>query len=657
MNFRRLFLINLLLLSLFGMPLLAQEEMAEPDLRFAILDVLNTLPVIVAQEAGYFEEAGITVELTQSRRSVEIQAAAVAGELDGFQSDLVSALKVNANGGDVQLVRHVGITNSAFFGIVAGPGSGLESAADLAGSRIAISHNTIVEYTTDTLLAGAGVDVAEVEYVEIASILERMQELLEGSVPAATLPQPLLQIARQFGARDLLDDSVLDYVPEAVSFRTETMANKGEAVRAFLNAYERAVAELNAMRGDTSAYQRFVEEIEMDAGTEAQALVSSGIITVPTFAGARVPSAADYAIVHDWALEKGVLQEAQAYEDVVAAQFLPEEIADDTVYESEDVAATGTQEAMPEPDLRVLVAPSVTSLPIHIALGAGYFEEAGIRVELRETMDVLEIGGTQSAVINREVDGSLMDLVTQLKINAAGGDLRIVRHVGTEDFTNIAILVGPAGSALESVEDLVGSRIGVAHETIFHYLTDAMLASAGISAEEVEYVEIPRALEQYEQLLQGQVPTILTVEPVIQLALRFGARILLDAAVLDYVPEAVFFREETLAEKGEAVRAFMSALERAVTELNAIEGDLAAYQEFIESALVRQSGSIIMGYFATGLFPTLPTFTVASVPSESDFASVHDWALEKGILQEAQAYEVVVDGSFLPEMMDDASDE
>ena len=73
--------------------------------------------------------------------------------------------------------------------------------------------------------------------------------LSQGVYDAAVLPQPHLKWALDFGSRVLIDDTALEYVPEAVSFRADVLEQKGEAVRAFLQAYERAVETINAMKG------------------------------------------------------------------------------------------------------------------------------------------------------------------------------------------------------------------------------------------------------------------------------------------------------------------------------------------------------------------------------------------------------------------------
>ena len=324
MKYRNLLLVALLLM-LVATPLLAQDEMAEPDLRIGALPVVNMLPLYVALDGGYFDEVGITVEIVDYPSGKDAQAAAIAGEIDGFQADLVSALKVNAAGVGVHVVRHVGITNTTFVHIVTGRGSGIESAEDLAGKRVGLSLNTIIQYMTDTLLASAGMSSEDVEYVDVPGIYNRVQRLVDGDIDAATLPGPYNQFALTYGGVVIIDDANVDYVPEALIIRAEVLAEKGEAVRAFLQAYERGVATLDAMNGDPEAFREFRNQAEIYSNFWPPVeLFFHLAVSVPTFSTASVPTETDYASVKDWALAVGLLEEELAYESMVASQFLPE---------------------------------------------------------------------------------------------------------------------------------------------------------------------------------------------------------------------------------------------------------------------------------------------------------------------------------------------
>ena len=115
------------------------------------------------------------------------RTALLAGATDASNDDLIGVLLLNAGGVDVRVVRHDPPVN-VFFALIAGPGSGLESVEDLAGASVGISHNTLIQYLTDAMLASVGMSADEVEYVEVAEIPVRFQLLLQGQIDTATLP-------------------------------------------------------------------------------------------------------------------------------------------------------------------------------------------------------------------------------------------------------------------------------------------------------------------------------------------------------------------------------------------------------------------------------------------------------------------------------------
>ena len=270
MKLRLVLLISMVLLALGVGPLIAHED-EEVDLRIGILPVMNIYP-FYANPLGYFEEAGVSVQMVPVFSAQELREGIAAGELDGFQADLITTLVLLEEGYDVRLVRHVGLVSPPLFGILAYEASGILSVADLAGARIGISERTVVQYVTDLMLISAGVDPADVEYVNIPRIADRDQMLADGEVDAATLPQPYYALRAGAGANVLINDSVLDYVPEALSFTSATLTEKGDQVRAFLSGYERALDDINARETRAEGLAWLGEEIRDNAVNRIAAL-------------------------------------------------------------------------------------------------------------------------------------------------------------------------------------------------------------------------------------------------------------------------------------------------------------------------------------------------------------------------------------------------
>ena len=125
-------------------------------------------------------------------------------------------------------------------------------------------------------------------------------------------------------------------MPTALSIRADVLAEKGDAVRAFLRGFERAVEALNSLAGDTQAYRAFAQVMGMDQDAPVETLVFGGFAALPTFAPASVPTEEEFAHAQGWAIDAGLVMEARAYEDVINGSYLPEMMAVDMAGEDEE---------------------------------------------------------------------------------------------------------------------------------------------------------------------------------------------------------------------------------------------------------------------------------------------------------------------------------
>lgn len=291
---------------------------AEPvTIRIAVLPILDALPMYVAQEQGYFEEAGVTVEFVPVSSAAERDQLMQAGQADGMINDLVSTMLYNKDGIQIIVVRFARTATPQYpqFRILAAPGSGIESVEDLIGTEIGISEGTVIEYTTDRLLEAEGIDPSQVVKVAVPRIPDRLALLTSGELPAANLPDPLASLAMQSGATVVIDDSAHpEFGNSLISFRAEFVQDHPEAIRGFLAALEKAVADINA---DKDRWSDLLSE---------QGLVPApllGSYTIPDFPTASLPSEAQFADVLAWAQERGLVEGDVPYADTVDGSYLP----------------------------------------------------------------------------------------------------------------------------------------------------------------------------------------------------------------------------------------------------------------------------------------------------------------------------------------------
>ncbi len=311
-------IVTLLLVSIF-LTLAACTPKATPlpPLRVAVLPVLDVLPLYVAQQQGYFTEAGVQVELVPVGSAPERDQLMQSGQIDGMLNELVTTLYYNRDSSRVKIVRFARIATQEYpvFRILAAKDSGITSVEGLKGVAIGISNGTIIEYMADRVLTHAGLTPAEIQKIAVPKIADRTALLESGELKAAVMPDPLASLLLQKGATLVIDDTSLPEVSNSVfTFSVQTLTSRPADVQAFLAAVEKAVLDINA---DKAKYKDLMVELKLVPPSVV------GDYQVPTFPTASVPSQAQFDDALAWAMEKDLIPAAQSYSATVDASFLP----------------------------------------------------------------------------------------------------------------------------------------------------------------------------------------------------------------------------------------------------------------------------------------------------------------------------------------------
>jgi NitT/TauT family transport system substrate-binding protein len=271
----------------------------------------------VAQQEGYFEENGVSVEFIPASSAAERDQIMAAGKGDGMINDLISTLFYNQDDIQIQIVRFARIATPEFpqFRILSAPESGITNVEDLKNKEIGISEGSVIEYTTDRLLEAEGFSKDEIVTIAVPKIPDRLSLLTSSEIPAANLPDPLSSLAMQSGATVVIDDSKHpEYGNSEISFRKEVIDEHPETIGGFLTAIEKAVNDINS---DPTKWDGLLSEKQLVPAP----LI--GTYQIPTFPIANVPSEAQWNDVVAWALAKTYLTDDVSYADSVNSDFLP----------------------------------------------------------------------------------------------------------------------------------------------------------------------------------------------------------------------------------------------------------------------------------------------------------------------------------------------
>ncbi len=289
-----------------------------------------------------------------------------------------------------------------------------------------------------------------------------------------------------------------------------------------------------------------------------------------------------------------------------------------------------------ESTLKLALLPILDSLPAYVAQQEGYFEAEGINVEIISVSSAPE---RDQLIAAGEADGMINELVSTMFINKNDTQVRIVRvaRTATEKDPVFRILASKS-SGITDPNQLTGNQIGISEGTVIEYVTDRLLESAGISAEEVTKVAIPRISDRLALLGAGELSAAVLPDPLASLAVQGGAVVVLDdTAEPEYGLSVISFRNEILEKKPELIRAYLRALEMAVDDINANPGQ---YQ-----GILREKG-LVPDVLITSY--QIPPFPPAAVPTESQWEDALNWVVENSLIPDRLDYGDSISDQYLP---------
>lgn len=296
----------ILIIALTGCSQTGKEE-PKQKLKLGILPVDDSLPLIVADQKGYFDEENLDVELITFQSAVESQSAMQAGQIDGMLTDIVVAALLKESGVNIKITSVIAVSQEKRrFAIVASPKSGIERIEDLKGKDIGISTNSIIEFMTDKLLDEAGIGSQNVKKTSVPKIPVRLEMLINNQIDAVNIPEPLVSLAELKGAKVIVDDTVNPQLTQVVMIMTDQALQQD--IKSFYKAYAKAVDEIN-----TNPNQ-FKETLIQNTNIPEPVIEKYQVSTYPK------PQLPPEKVVNDvlsWLNEKGLVSVSLKYKDLI----------------------------------------------------------------------------------------------------------------------------------------------------------------------------------------------------------------------------------------------------------------------------------------------------------------------------------------------------
>lgn len=284
--------------------------------KIGLLPIEDNLPFYVAEKDKIYTKEGVQVELVSFASALERDAALQAGQIDGQVADLLAVALLKKIGTDVKIASiGLGATpKEGRFAILSSPKSGIKDLAALNGGTLGISQNSIIDYVSDQMLLDKGVRLDNVKKISIPKMPVRLDMLLSDQINTACLPDPLASLAQAKGAHVIIDDTYRNISQTVFLFRTESIKENPEGIKAVVRAYGSAGQALT--KNPNQYRDLFLEKAQIPLDLKDS-------YETPTFSTLQLPTEEEVNSVMKWMVEKNLIPQAYGYQDLVDPNLLP----------------------------------------------------------------------------------------------------------------------------------------------------------------------------------------------------------------------------------------------------------------------------------------------------------------------------------------------
>lgn len=288
------------------------EKTSQPQtsLSIGIMPDLDSIPIVMAENNGYFKEEGLDFKLQSFKSATDRDAAIQSGQIDGAISDMLSAVFFNDNKFEVKMTSRT----DGSYKLIAGNDSKISGINDIIGKSVGLSKNTIIEYLTDRIVEASKLDINSIEKVVIPKIPTRLEMLNAGKLDMAMLPEPLATTAVSSGGKILVSSNELNIDAGVIVFTKTSMSSKENEIKAFYRAYNKAVKFLKE-----EPLENYID-ILIEKGGFPDSIKTSLIL--PHYSEASLPSDEEFNSVMKWMKTKNLTTSNYKLEQLSTDSFI-----------------------------------------------------------------------------------------------------------------------------------------------------------------------------------------------------------------------------------------------------------------------------------------------------------------------------------------------
>ena len=279
-----------------------ETALSGKTLNIGVLPAESAIPIILAYEKGFFEEAGLQVAIKAFSSPNDRNVAVQAKELDGVIGDVMTAAVFVDKGIPMKITSDI----SEDFKILSSPNSGVMQMKDLAGKSVSLVKNFILEYIMDQFAAKDGFTY---EIVEIPSFSGRAEALIADQVDAVVFTEPQAGMLVAQGAHLLGSSKEAGIKGGTLMFMDDVINERPGDISAFYQAYNRAVDYMNST--DVAEYSTILTDYQFPAAISDYLTGMYG-----TFQHAGLIAQDQFDSIISWTKDKELIDKLYTYDEL-----------------------------------------------------------------------------------------------------------------------------------------------------------------------------------------------------------------------------------------------------------------------------------------------------------------------------------------------------
>ncbi len=281
---------------------------SKEELKIGILPAESAIPIILAKEKGFFDDAGVQVSILTFSSPNDRNVAVQSGELDAAIGDVMTGATFVDHGINMKITSDI----SEDFKILSSPASGLTKLEELSGKKISLVPNFILEYIMDQFAADYGYSY---EIVEIPSFSGRAEALMSNQIDGVVFTEPQAGMLVKQGAHLLGSSKEAGIKGGTLLFTDEMVSDRPGDIKAFYQAYNKAIDYMN--EADVSEYSAILSDYQFP---EAISDYLTNMTEKFQYAGTIELDQFDSIIA--WTKNKGQINKLYTYEELTNFSYI-----------------------------------------------------------------------------------------------------------------------------------------------------------------------------------------------------------------------------------------------------------------------------------------------------------------------------------------------